>query len=74
VELAIHRRTESLIEDNMVVENLFDYDDMVVVAETQNPWTRRRRIELAEWQRALVLPRLRARSNIHCRYVSCEWA
>jgi len=47
VDLAVHRRTEALIEDNMVVEDLFDYD-WVVVAEMQNPWTRRRRIELAE--------------------------
>src|SRR5262245_44122719 len=47
VELAIHRTTEPLIEENMVVEHLFD-DDRAVVAATQNPWTRRRRIELAE--------------------------
>jgi len=47
VDLAIHRRTEALIEDNMVVEDLFDYG-WVVVAGMQNSWTRRRRIELAE--------------------------
>jgi DNA-binding transcriptional LysR family regulator len=47
VELAIHRTTESLIEENMAVETLFD-DERVVVAAIQNPWTRRRRIELAE--------------------------
>ena len=47
VELAIHRTTDSLVEESMVVETLFD-DERVVVAATQNPWTRRRRIELAE--------------------------
>jgi DNA-binding transcriptional LysR family regulator len=31
----------------MVVENLFD-DDIVAVTAMQNPWTRRRRIDLAE--------------------------
>src|SRR5262245_27399898 len=47
VELAIHRNTESLVEENMLVETLFD-DDRVVVAATHNPWTRQRRIKLAE--------------------------
>jgi DNA-binding transcriptional LysR family regulator len=47
VELAITRIVDFAIQDNMVVENLFD-DDVVIVAAMQNPWLRRRRIELAE--------------------------
>src|SRR5262249_55041987 len=47
VELVITRIVEFAGQDNMVVENLFD-DDFVTVAATQNPWSRRRRIELAE--------------------------
>lgn len=47
VELVIVRIAESLVEENMVVEKLFN-DAFVVVAAKQNPWTRRRRIELAE--------------------------
>src|SRR5215467_6233320 len=48
VELVIQRAVvESVDQDNMVVENLFD-DDIVIVAAKQNPWTRRRQIELAE--------------------------
>jgi DNA-binding transcriptional LysR family regulator len=47
VELVIARVSESIVEENMVVENLFD-DSFAVVASKQNPWTRRRRIELAE--------------------------
>ena len=47
VELVITRIVEFANRDNMVVENLFD-DDIVAVAAMQNPWTRRRRIELAE--------------------------
>jgi len=34
-------------QGNLVVESLFD-DDFVVVAAMGNPWTRRRRIDLAE--------------------------
>ncbi len=41
------RLVEFADRDNMVVESLFD-DDIVTVAAAQNPWTRRRRIELAE--------------------------
>jgi len=47
VDLVIGRITESVVEEHMVVENLFD-DAFVVVAAKQNLWTRRRRIELAE--------------------------
>jgi DNA-binding transcriptional LysR family regulator len=47
VELVITRIVEFADRDNMVVENLFD-DDIVAVAAMQNPWTRRRRIDLAE--------------------------
>ncbi len=48
VELVIQRIVESELQDDMVVERLFD-DDIVAVAATNNPWThRRRRIELAD--------------------------
>jgi DNA-binding transcriptional LysR family regulator len=47
VELVMQRIDESLDQDDMVVEQLFDAD-IVAVAATQNPWARRRRIELAE--------------------------
>ena len=47
VELVIQRIVESVDRDDLAVENLFD-DDIVTVAAMQNPWTRRRRIELAE--------------------------
>ncbi len=47
VELVITRIVEFAGHDNMMVENLFD-DDIVAVAAMKNPWTRRRRIELAE--------------------------
>ncbi len=47
IELVITRLVEFADRDNMMVENLFD-DDIVAVAAAQNPWTRRRRIELAE--------------------------
>ncbi len=47
VEFVITRIVEFADRDNMVVEKLFD-DDIVTVAAMQNPWTRRRRIELAE--------------------------
>jgi DNA-binding transcriptional LysR family regulator len=47
VELVIQRVVESVVREDMIVERLFD-DDIVAVAATQNPWTRRRRIELAE--------------------------
>ena len=47
IELVITRTVEVADRDDMVVENLFD-DDIVAVAASQNPWTRRRRIDLAE--------------------------
>jgi DNA-binding transcriptional LysR family regulator len=47
VELVITRVSEPLIEADMSVEKLFD-DEYVVVAAAENPWARRRRIELAE--------------------------
>jgi DNA-binding transcriptional LysR family regulator len=47
IELVITRLVEFADRDNMLVENLFD-DDIVVVAARHNPWTRRRRVELAE--------------------------
>jgi DNA-binding transcriptional LysR family regulator len=47
VELVILRTPEALVDDDIVVEKLFD-DSYVVVATKQNPWTRRRRYELAD--------------------------
>jgi DNA-binding transcriptional LysR family regulator len=47
IELVITRLVEFADRDDMTVEHLFD-DDIVTVAAEQNPWTRRRRIELAE--------------------------
>ena len=47
VEFVISRMTEAAAEEYLVVESLFD-DLWVVAAALQNPWTRRRTIELAE--------------------------
>ena len=47
VEFAISRMTEVAAEEYLVVETLFD-DSWVVAAGLQNPWTRRRTVELAE--------------------------
>jgi DNA-binding transcriptional LysR family regulator len=47
VELVITRKAEFADRSDMVVEDLFD-DDIVTVAAMRSPWSRRRRIELAE--------------------------
>jgi DNA-binding transcriptional LysR family regulator len=47
VELVITRFVDIVDRDDLVVESLFD-DEIVAVAATQNPWTRRRRLDLAE--------------------------
>src|SRR5712671_5247117 len=47
VDLVMGRITDLVGEEDVVAESLFDYAT-VVVAAPQNPWTRRRRIELAE--------------------------
>jgi DNA-binding transcriptional LysR family regulator len=47
VEFVISRMTEIAAEEYLVVETLFD-DAWVVAASAQNPWTRRRAIELEE--------------------------
>jgi DNA-binding transcriptional LysR family regulator len=47
IELVMTRLVEFADRRNMTVESLFD-DDIVVVAAAQSPWTRRRRIDLAE--------------------------
>jgi DNA-binding transcriptional LysR family regulator len=47
IELVITRTVEFAHQNSLLVEDLFD-DDIVAVAATQNPLTRRRRIELAE--------------------------
>ncbi len=47
VELAISLVTGAEAGADLVVENLFD-DDFVIVAGSQSPWAHRRKIELAE--------------------------
>jgi DNA-binding transcriptional LysR family regulator len=47
IEMAIVRLVDPILDRQFVVENLFD-DPFVVVAGAQNPWTRQRRIQLAE--------------------------
>jgi DNA-binding transcriptional LysR family regulator len=47
IELAITRSTEPVIAENMDSEILFN-EPLVVAAGARNPWTRRRRIKLAE--------------------------
>ena len=47
IELVISRMSEPVVDNQLVVENLFD-DSHAVVAGAQNPWTRRRKIALAE--------------------------
>ena len=47
IELAVIRLAEPILDRTFAVENLFD-DPYVVAAAAQNPWTRRRRIHLAE--------------------------
>jgi len=47
VELLITRKVELQADENVIGEDLFD-DDIVVVAGARNPWSRRRRIELAD--------------------------
>ena len=47
IELVLTRNVDLADPKHMTIENLFD-DDIVAAAATQNPWTRRRRIELAE--------------------------
>jgi DNA-binding transcriptional LysR family regulator len=47
IELAVTRLVDFADRRNMTIETLFE-DDIVVVAAAQNPWTRRRRIDLAD--------------------------
>jgi DNA-binding transcriptional LysR family regulator len=47
IELVVTRTVEFADQNDMVVQNLFD-DDIVAVAAKQNPWTRRRHIDLGE--------------------------
>jgi len=47
IELIISRMAEPVAEEQMAVEFLF-HDRWVVAAGMQNPWTRRRKIELSE--------------------------
>ena len=47
IELVVTRLVDFADRRNMAIETLFE-DDIVVVAAAQNPWTRRRRIGLAD--------------------------
>ena len=47
IEVVVTRLVDFADRRNMAVETLFE-DDIVVVAAAQNPWTRRRRIGLAD--------------------------
>jgi DNA-binding transcriptional LysR family regulator len=47
IELVVTRLVDFADRRNMTIETLFE-DDIVVVAAAQNPWTRRRRIDLAD--------------------------
>ena len=47
IELVVTRLVEFANRRNMTIETLFE-DDIVVVAAAQNPWMRRRRIDLAD--------------------------
>src|SRR5262245_20681864 len=47
IEMAIVRLAEPILDRQFIVENLFD-DPFVIAAGARNPWTRRRRIQLAE--------------------------
>jgi DNA-binding transcriptional LysR family regulator len=47
VDLVIAVRLGALVDERLEFESLFD-DQYVVVAGAQNPWARRRKIELAE--------------------------
>ncbi len=47
IEMAIVRLAEPILDRQFIVENLF-YDPFVIAAGARNPWTRRRRIQLAE--------------------------
>jgi DNA-binding transcriptional LysR family regulator len=47
VELVVIRLAKSIFDPQLAVEELFD-DPYVVAAGAQNPWTRRRKVQLAE--------------------------
>ena len=47
IELVVTRLVDFADRRNMSIETLFE-DDIVVVAAAQNPWTRRRRLDLAD--------------------------
>ncbi len=47
IEMAVVRLANPILDRQFVVENLFD-DPFVIAAGARNPWTRRRRIQLAE--------------------------
>lgn len=47
IEIAIIRISEPIFDRQLLVEKLFD-DPLVVAAGAQNPWARRRRVQLAD--------------------------
>jgi DNA-binding transcriptional LysR family regulator len=47
IEIAIIRISEPIFDRQLLIEKLFD-DPLVVAAGAQNPWTRRRRVQLAD--------------------------
>jgi DNA-binding transcriptional LysR family regulator len=47
IEIALIRISGSIVDRQLVVERLFE-DSYVVAAGAQNPWTRRRRVQLAD--------------------------
>src|SRR5713226_8027396 len=47
IELVISRMHRPVVDEHLIIETLFD-DPYVVAAGRQNPWTRRRRIALAD--------------------------
>jgi len=47
IEIAIRRISGPIVDRQLVVERLFE-DSYVVAAGAQNPWTRRRRVQLAD--------------------------
>jgi DNA-binding transcriptional LysR family regulator len=71
IELVITRLVEFADRENMMVESLFD-DDIVAVAAVQNPWTRRKRIELVELHLDAAWQTLGAQ-GFACRIGQCAW-
>jgi DNA-binding transcriptional LysR family regulator len=66
LELLITRRFDSIADERLEFEFLFDDSSFFVVAGAQSPWVRRRRIELAELvNESWVLPPPDGRTGSH---------